>query len=182
VIFSIAIISTFSTPGIFFLIVTLILFLFENRKKQFINILKLLGILFLGFVILSFITPSLTHDFMGALEKFLGQGNSYQGRTGAILGNIFAWAESPILGNGVTKGVSLAGELFLEQFNVHNTSTTTSFLAIYGVFFSKIILVVILLISLNSQRLIYDQLYYILVFSYFIGARKKVNVALREKM
>lgn len=190
-ILSVTIITTYSTPGIIFLFIILSVYLYENYRNRFLKGIKFIFAFIFIFSIMNIVASNTFNDFIYAINKFLEQGNSYNGRLGAIIGNIFAWAQSPVFGNGIEKGIILAEELYLGQFTTHNTSTTTSFMAIYGLFFSiimsvplmlllyrlkirrisKILLIVAFFLSINSERFIYDQLYYIFVFSYFMQAK-----------
>jgi hypothetical protein len=187
-IFSITVLSTFSTPGIIFLFIILGTYLYENISDRKIKVLKIALLFLLIIIFLSQIIPNSFHYIEQSMNKLLGRSGSYYGRIGAIKGNILSWLQSPILGNGIEKGLLFSEELYLGQLTEHNTSTTTSFMAIYGLLYaiilsmpliliiyslkikrlSKSLIIIALFMSLNTQRYIYDQFYYILVFSYFM--------------
>ncbi|WP_394138422.1 O-antigen ligase family protein [Cytobacillus oceanisediminis] len=196
-IFSATVISTFSTPGILFMFLILIVYLYENYKKELVKVFKLIFSLSFLFLIVFLFYPNIFSDFIYSINKLSEQGNSFNGRLGSIIGNILAWVHNPLIGNGINNGIKLAEEMYLGQFTTHNTSTTTSFMAMFGIFFSilmslpiilllnklkiktisKLVLVFGLFLSINSERLIYDQFYYIFVFCYFmkISIIDKVN-------
>lgn len=200
-IFSITIITTFSTPGIVFLAIILLVYMYENYNNKFMQLFKVILGLFFILLILSKVAPNIFIDLIYSINKILKRGNSYSGRLSAIIANILAWLNSPIIGNGIQKGLMLAEEFYIDQVTMHNTSTTTSFMAMYGIVFtimmsfplimiisklqvrriSKILLITGLFLSINSQRFIYDQMYYIFVFSYFMHERfHKNSTTLRQ--
>lgn len=194
VVFVITILSTLSTAGILNLFLIMVAYIFFYSKKMEIRSIFISSVLaIIALTLTSSINSGFINQIENSVNKFENQGSSYQVRTAAIIGNTMAWSENPILGNGIDKGIERAYLLYLSKFSIHNTSTTTAFLAIYGIVFTLIMTMPILMfflkkiktnyiiktfiiagffISINSQRLIYDQFMYVLYFSYFMRTKK----------
>ncbi|NMA65025.1 MAG: hypothetical protein GX957_02135 [Clostridiaceae bacterium] len=189
IVFVVTILTTFSTPGIFHLTLILIAFAADSMNKKHINrLIKTATVLFFIMAIVVLINQQVLTLVESSINKLVTQGTSYQIRLASIIGNLKAWIEKPFFGHGIDNGIQRALDLHLRQFSMHNTSTTTSFLAIYGFPFvivvtapmlllfrkidsktiSKCLLLVGLFTSIESQRLIYDQFLYVLYFSYFM--------------
>jgi len=190
IVFILTTLSTFSSTGILQLFLILLAYFFKIKtKSELKRFFKLFFIFLILFGIILKFFPLLLTYINFALNKLNENSFSFKVRTASIVGNILAWLKNPLIGNGIDKGFSLALELYLGKFDVNNTSTTTSFLAVYGFFFaiiisfgsiallfkrtnagffSKIILVLVFLLSINSERFIFDQFFYVLSFSYFM--------------
>ncbi len=185
IILTLAIISTFSTPGLIQVSLTFFAYVWKYGKKELKRNFKLISIFaIIGFIIIT-LYPQTMRQFSYSVEKLTKGGNSYIGRINAINANIKLWADRPFFGNGITNAV---GEAEIITGSLHNTSTITSFMAIYGIIFAIIITLTMLYsikkvtlnrvatilvfigvaVSINSQRLIYDSLYYILTFMYIM--------------
>lgn len=200
-IFIVTTLSTFSTTGILQLITIIFAYLLNNadKKKYFKEIFKLLVGFLLLFLTISIISPQFRNSIELALMKFSEGSGSYEGRTSAIISNLNAWADSPVFGNGINAGIQRLENLI--GHSAHNTSTTTAFLDTYGLFFTLIISFPVILmflrfksnkivssllifgffLSINSERLIYDQFFYVVSFCYFFRVNSEQKRGRFEK-
>ncbi len=129
-----------------------------------------------------------------SIVKLVARESSFQGRLVAILANLEAWAERPFFGGGITYGLTgLAMQKMLYSFGystAHNTSTIGAYLAAFGFFFTLLyiallikliarsgagvvrdfIMFFVVMLSINTQLLIYSELLYMLLFLGFCKA------------
>lgn len=181
--------TTFSTVGLIQLIFILTAWILTNIKEFKIKkTTRIIATIILISVFINFI-PSFKENLLLSINKFDSSASSFIGRSASIYGNISAWAQQPIFGNGI---VGAFEKSRIIANNVHNTSTSTLYASIYGIFFALIIIVFMLittskfstniissififigiLFSINSQNFIYDQLFYILLFSGFMKLKE----------
>lgn len=152
----------------------------KDTKKIFVSVFLLIFIIGILFNINSELKDSLEVTF----RRLIHRESSYQGRTASILSNIKSGLDSPIYGKGIVNGFESTREVYLGSVTKHNTSTSTVFFMLFGFIFGFIIailqyfslrnprrlLVSVLvfitsLIAVNGQLLIYDQIYYMIIFS-----------------
>lgn len=187
IILSLASLSTFSPVAYLQFVLLLIAYLIRRQKSQKINkgkVFMVICIMTIALAIFINMVPSFQYSFIQGLDKLLNKESSYQGRTGAIIANIKSAFESPLLGKGISFGFQSTLDSYLEKITIHNTSSSTVFFMVFGIGFALIIsllqffsvykkengLIVTMLvflsimIAVNSQLLLYNQLFYILTF------------------
>jgi len=182
------ILSTLSTSGLFTMVLLIGAYLLNLNKHNLKATMKLVVLLIIIAIVLSTLMPISRMYFQDSLNKFLNKGSSYYGRVGSIFANIEAWKVSPIIGLGYTKSIEISEGFYSYSEVLHNTSTTTTFLSMYGIIFtvlisapiifyvyslnlntfSKILIILGLFLSLNSQRLFLDSLMYFLTYSFIL--------------
>lgn len=181
------ILSTLSTPGIICMFL-LIIAKFINSKKFEMKNLKIIFSFVTLILIINFLFPMSLNYINDSLNKITQGSSSYIGRIDVIFTNIKVWIENPIFGASYTESIKRA-EYLSEAFeSFHNTSTTTSFLAMYGLLFtialslpmllfilalrikniSKALIIIGLFLIINSQRLFLDSLFYFLTFCFLL--------------
>ncbi len=188
----IALITTFSPAAYIQTLILLFAFiinkdnkpLFRENKEFIISILITLIILYVMFTL----SPNAFGSFINGFYKFKYKESSYQGRTASIWANLKIGIENPILGCGISNGFKSIFENYLGNITSHNTSTTTVLFSIFGVCFplmitymqfkiafikknkliSNILVFIVMVLSINSQLLIYNQMFYIYYFSCFM--------------
>ena len=141
-IYIITLISTFSTTGIIVGLMIICAYLtqkrnVDNRKRNLkvpiiITILIAIGCYY--------IMPELNNLINYSIAKLAG-GGSYNSRTGSLLAYLFAWLEKPIIGWGYTAGTTEAAQLYLSQYTEHNTNTTFSNFAFFGLLYGALYLI-----------------------------------------
>ncbi|MGH2317017.1 hypothetical protein ACRC6Q_04565 [Planococcus sp. SE5232] len=191
-------ITTFSPPG--YIVGTLIILLFfisknkslskekliESKKKLFYIISTVICILLIFFLT----NDVFSYMFSQSSDKLFMKESSFQGRTGAVLGNLSVWMQSPFFGKGITGGISESVQN-MASITTHNTSTIGALLVIFGPIFTFIYiysffnlfqkfkqglivsigLLIAIMISINTQLLIYNELIYLFVFLGLVNKR-----------
>lgn len=173
--------STLSTPGLVAMGIIIGAFGISHFNIGILDLLKASVLIALVAFLVFTKIPYATSYIGDSLNKLSQKSDSYTGRMDALSTNLNVWAESPIFGNGYTKATSQGVEYSKEKI-FHNTSTTTSFMACYGIFYmliitlpiglfvwaircnmlSKISILLAILILINAQYLVLDSLYFIL--------------------
>jgi hypothetical protein len=193
-VFCIAIISTFSTPGYiaalliifsFFLIGNNSSFDMDIKKNKKIIAIFVLIILFFGSVLFLY-NNIFSNMLVGTVDKLLYKESSYQGRMVAIFANLLVWIESPFFGHGIIELIGQTLEYMQNNYvfsTSHNTSTIGAMLVVFGLIFTAIFIFclykllnkpkfgnlicaisfIAIMISINSQLLIYNELLYTIV-------------------
>lgn len=205
VILLISMISTFSPAA--YTQVAIILFGYCIKRKDVktkINSKKLVkAILFLSIIILLLINvfPETRIFFIDSIDKLFKEGSSLEGRSAAIIANILAGLKNPFSGLGITGGFEYVHNVFLTNITDSNTSTTTAIFLVFGIiaiisitylqiklifssksgFICNFIVFLAFLMSINSQLLIYDQMFYIICFSGFMKSSDKYNKDVNTK-
>lgn len=196
IIFSITIITTFSTAGILQLFMILIIYIInvgKSDKTQMGNFLISLSCFLIIAYICSIFIPDFSNTYQQAITKMDDSSNgSYLPRYYSIPSNILTWAEKPFLGHGITNGYQASLDMLLGQYSLHNTSTTTIFLMLYGAVFCfiatfpllmlalkieaniivKLLIFIVLLVSMNTQALEYDQFVMVVLFCAFMRSQE----------
>jgi hypothetical protein len=183
----ITIISTLSTPGLMSMGIMMIVYLINMGifKKRNLKLILSICIILL---IMVFVFPVSLDYINDSVNKLTQKGSSLVGRTDSIVSNLKVWSEYPLFGAGYTESIRRAEALSNIDGILHNTSTTTSFLAMYGLFFtiilsapmfffvfvlnirwiSKILLFLSLFLLINSQRLFLDSLFYFISYIFLV--------------
>jgi len=186
------VISTFSSTGYFHLISILLAYSLNENMKSIISLLfyGISGIIIL-FVINNLLELNILENLRYTFNRFSSGSSSFDGRYGSIIGNLISWSESPLIGNGIVEGDKIAGENYLFRYSIHNTSTTTTLLSFYGILpglisifyavlfikklnaniISSILLLVGIMLSINSQRFVFDPLFFILLYLPFMKGK-----------
>ncbi|MBA4310823.1 MAG: hypothetical protein C0425_10890 [Chlorobiaceae bacterium] len=187
-IFSVTILSTFSTVGI---ICYLILISLKFNRRNITNIFKfrqnkyLISIVILIVIVLQNSSVSLL--VKRAFEKLFGEGENVSSvvRVESILNNLEASIISPIFGNGFVNGFKYIQNNLIEYAGNDITGTNFSYIMALGIISGllilfmmlqftqsingknakSIILLFILLLSLNTQNLVYSSMLWIFLFS-----------------
>lgn len=190
-ILSSTIISTFSTPGVIVLFLLIIIYVTQHHQKQIYVKLNRRKIIFIGVAFatlmigLYYSNADFRNLFQTTFNKLTNKESSFSIRVIAVVANLVAWANSPIFGNGLTKGLLELSLGFLEKnkfySTTHNTSTTGAMLNVFGLVFTfihttllfraitvrqsntivKLLIMIAILMSINTQLLIYNELIYI---------------------
>lgn len=160
----------------------------ESGKSQSAKELIGIGLVLVATVLLVRHVPGFEESLAQGYYKLLHKQGSYQGRMGSIIANIKSGIESPFVGKGLTYGFQSTIEDWLGNITVHDTSTSTALFMIFGVSFPTIMLLLqyrllssnigrvglsifvfaVSLISINAQLLIYNEIFYIIMFSIFM--------------
>lgn len=194
-------ITTFSPVGYIALLLLIIAYFINNKERKTVKNIKktILSFVLIIFLLFLFIikVPNVYDAALSGINKLVNKESSYQGRTASIIANIESGFESPIIGKGISYGFESTIENFLGTVTTHNTSTSTVYFMIFGIFFiiiilylhamvifskkrnliSSILIFVASLIAVNSQLLIYDQVFYLLLFVCFMANSKEHFVA-----
>ena len=156
---------------------------FKKNKRILVIFIVLVLIMTIFFY---FINDTFRYIFIGATEKLMKRTSSFQGRVVAVYANLKTWIKRPIFGSGIVKGIgeTLKGMQTDYSFSTgHNTSTIGALLVIFGSIFTFIYMyyiyrllgkskcnkwVIILsyiaiMITINTQLLIYNELLYTIV-------------------
>lgn len=196
IIFSITIITTFSTAGILQLFMMLNIYIIKLgriEKKHIKTALILIScIVMIAFICLNYL-PEVFTAYQQSMTKIDDLDNdSYLSRYYSIPSNILTWAEKPILGHGITKGYQASFDTLVGQYSMHNTSTTTIFLLLYGALFClistfplfilvakiksniivKLLVFIVILVSMNTQALEYDQFVMVFLFCAYMRSEE----------
>lgn len=193
----VTLITTFSTAGI--MVGVLIIFAFIIQSKASIGkndrIRWLVSIICLLTITCYIAIPEFASIIDGLFVKLSG-GGSLDSRAGSFSAYFWAWLENPIIGWGYEAGVTEAGAKFLSQYTAHNTNTIFSNLAFYGLvygslyfilfskfilnicapLFSRIIVLLAMMISINNERFIDNGIIFILMFYAISHYRVKEGV------
>ncbi len=182
---TITVLTTFSPAGMvvcLFIWISYILAYSKNIKKTILVIIG--GLLFL---VIIFSIESLRNRILDyTVLKLTGaKTNSLEIRISGIMAGIKCFLNSPIWGNGFTKGTEIMRQImFADGFEYHQTSTTTGFLAFFGLplallftipyvrafipskkisRLAVLILIFGILFTINNERYVWDLPYYIFV-------------------
>lgn len=144
VVYTLAIILTFSTTGYIALALSILLYLLKNnnsfkeKKTKYI----MLFILALGTIYMVSQTTLLSSDGM-IFDKFSNMKRTTMiARSSSFFSNIMIWRENPIIGAGLTKVEELFPLLTLKfygKYVTHNTNTLLCELATYGIIYTNIL-------------------------------------------
>lgn len=195
-------ITTFSP--IAYLQIVLIVFAYFFLEKNILNYKKAKALFktVLIFIIISLFTfifvPNVSSAALYGIDKMINRESSFQIRVGSIIANVLSGFESPIYGQGITFGFQNTLTNYLGHISIHNTSTSTAMFMLFGIVFSvlllylqyktttkglrkmstKMVLLIASLIAVNAQLLLYDQMFYIIIFS---GLMKTNNLDTQEQ-
>jgi len=193
-IFSLGLISTFSTSG--YLMFVLLLFLFLQKKLKGIKA----GIFFtisIGLFTVAFLNilniVKYLYNFMPVLfGKFLQESASVSERLEAPLSNWHIFLQSPLFGSGLGK----VDYLFTSMTNASQTSTSTYYLAAFGIFgisyiyffvhgvlkynpisiYARMIILLIILLQINKEsHFLFSATYIIMFYFLKISSLKSSN-------
>ena len=182
--------TTFSPAAIMQGAILMFAFILKNKNNIKDNSKLLLLICSsIGLIVLLFnIVPEIRLPFDDMYRKLFLKEMTYTGRKMTIFKNIQSGLQSPIWGQGITKGFQNTMTDYLSGISGSNTSTTTILFVLFGISFPtlitymqfklsfmnkeniliKIMIFIVLVMSINSQLLIYDSMLYIICFSVFM--------------
>ena len=187
--------TTFSPVPIIQTILLLIAFFISNRetRSQKYRLSILLVVLGLSFALMLSFLPELQAAWNGMVRKVMYKESSFLGRTWVIERNLITGFTHVFLGNGIINGLVIGMDTE-GAVTKANTSTTTIWFTLFGALFpiimtwlqykianickirsliAKLLIFITLVLSINSQMLLYDQLNYIIIFSYFMKSKKE---------
>lgn len=189
---SVTALSTFSPVALICTSILLgVFFLYKNS-------IKIQKKIFLGlclFLLITIFYTSGEYDVIikNIAEKFNQIKNFDNSRFDSILINLELWLNRPLFGNGIT-GVTITTDILGS-----NTSTTTAFLAAYGIIFSLVmnlglyslfynrnkkiqsfIIFIVYLIVINGQALLHTDYYWIFVMGGLLWCENKFSIKGRE--
>lgn len=191
----VTVLSTLSTPGIIAAVLLLTAKFIEIIKKSKVSEWKkLVGVVCVSgvFFMLVVATVPIVFDYLSSsMDKLTKGGSSLYGRVGSIIAYISVWIHSPIWGVGYQKSVSMAKDYYDYSEVLHNTSSNSSLLAMYGVVYvvvlyskiflnvykkkiftvSKIIAIIALLMLMECQYMILDSLWWVFMWYFIIDEK-----------
>jgi len=202
-VFTVTLITTFSTIGIIQAILLLIVVVFSKKNLNVPTTkLVIIGVFFITVIITLYnIVPEIKYSFNITFLK-LFKGTPYHGstlaRVSSVIAGIVTGSQSPIVGFGMSKGFNKISSIS----DYVNASSTALLFAYYGLllpilniicFFllsikigigintiSKFIVFLVLILSVNSQVLIFDCFIYIIMFSIFMKTEYKKSGVICE--
>ncbi|WP_300792662.1 hypothetical protein [uncultured Bacteroides sp.] len=177
-VFSFAIIVSYSTTGIIALLCYWLGVLVYFRETKYSKLILFVMILGLGYLIFNTNILELTGP---VFNKFLSSNDSLNSRIGSFLIGFYLFFSSPFFGNGWAKAMSIIEQMSSNTLTTHFTNTILYLFAWYGIFWGVFFTVglfllvykkkclaftlgsyLIILIILSGSRLTYDFLLYIL--------------------
>lgn len=192
IILFITMITTFSPAAYMQAIILVLAYIIKtkNRTERFKSkkLIKKIFLLLVIIFIIIILSPQINNFFFESISKLFESGSSLKGRSSAIFANILAGLKSPLIGKGITNGFSYVNEVFLSNITDSNTSTTTAIFLVFGAlsvicitymqfklifssksgFLANFLVFLVFIITINSQLLIYDQMFYIICFSCYM--------------
>jgi hypothetical protein len=189
--FSITILTTFSTSGYISLAILYIAYVISsNTGKKPIKIVIVIGII-ITFSIIYF-TPDFYQLLFGKFDKNSSSSISFISRWYSILGNISVFSKSPIYGVGPNNANIYLNEYLISKWVFSDISNTNAILMNYSMFgavvgtyyifkmylfvnifnvkwVTKGLLYLVLLICLSTEPLVYSLLFHILIFYGYKG-------------
>lgn len=197
ILFSIADILTFSTTGMIclaFLLIALVINNEGDRSKR-----RIVYAIFAVLILLIFASRRLSfisEQFSGALGKLNQEDLSFIGRLAPVLYNLKQGLISPLFGHGIQGGKFFVNLSFYTGYLYCNTSTTTFIFASFGLLYSSITVILTwklikerirnkmcfvlafsaIMLSINSQAVHLDQIYYIFLFSLFMYSNPNLEL------
>lgn len=196
----ITVLSTLSTPGIIGMVLILAAGIFQMLESRCIKNWKLAGkiilVILLAVVGVLVFFPISRGYIIQAMMKLVQRESSYYGRTGSMEANLRVWASHPFFGTAYEHSIQLANDYYGYSEVLHNTSSNSSLLAMYGVFYclvlyrypvanmakknisiiSKLVVGIALFMLLECQYMILDSLFWILMWYFIIGDNDKKGV------
>jgi len=205
-IFSAALITTYSTTGIIALMLLVVYRFFtktsdSNSKKKIVQLLSF----FIVFAFIYFFTDLLDREGV-IFSKLLSSNDSLDARVSSIYTNLYFWYQNFFFGAGWTKvqdNFALVSYKLLGVINKHNTNTFFKMLAVHGVFFSALwafgvykffkkicisrlktgFFFALLILLLASEDLMFNVIIYVFMFYGFISEGSEINKCeLKEMM
>ena len=189
----IAIISTVSTVGYFTMFLVLITYLIKTVKTRVITLRDVS--LFIIFITLSIVigvflyfNNTQIYDIVNEfIKKITTINESNTARIGSLVTNLKIFFHNPILGEKFS---------FVQAASTHNTNSSFSLFAIFGSFIGiihlilfymlsqksskniivNILVFIILIISINTQFLIGNSLFWIIMFTPFMESRDTISL------
>lgn len=193
-IFSLGLITTFSTSGYLMFILILFLIFQKNSKgiKSTVGFTIILGSFIVLYMYFINIVEYLYNFMPTVFGKFLQDSASVESRLDSPLSNLHIFLQSPLYGSGLGK----VDDLFVSMTDAPQTSTSTYYLAAFGIFgilyvyffvygilkyksiniFSRIILLIIILLQMNKEsHLLFSASYIIMFYFLKISSLKSVK-------
>ena len=194
--FAVAIFLTFSTNGLVLLAMVTVILILANRRnspKVFIG----LFVLIIAAIYAVNNVDWISEQVIGAANKLDSSDISFAGRYAPVLYNIEKGISSPIWGHGIQSERFFVDYSFYSGFLICNTSTTTFLFSIFGVVFSfctiyltwkvsainrtgnrfiGFLLFIAMMINVNTQAVHLDQIYYLILFSFFMNDESEMKL------
>lgn len=193
VVLSIALFLTFSSTGyLCFAILIVAVGLGGGKDSSKNKYLSLGFVAVILYVILSQ-TDVFQSQFGAATEKFETDNISFIGRVAPVLYNLQEGFKAPLFGHGLTGGKFFVDFSFYTGYLACDTSTTTSLFKCFGItipaitiylsylvakiqnisVLSKMILFILIILNVNTQNVLFDQLYWLILFIPFMRTQNE---------
>lgn len=189
-----ALLLTFSTTGLVCYLLYVVALAFNRGRFQGRLLWGMGGIALLALVLINNVEV-IQMQFVTAGSKLSSDDISFIGRFAPIIYNIQEGLKNPIFGQGMTSGKFYVDYSFYQGFLACDTSTTTALFKNFGlllpsitVFLSfrlarnetqtamaTIVSFVLLLVNVNTQNLIYDQIYWSILFVPFMCSARYMD-------
>jgi len=189
-IFLLTMLSTFSVVGIAQALVLVAMSLVNNKVKR--DILAPTLIVIGGTVVFGHLNRAFTRTLLLGLEKVTTMDGAMGVRYLGIVSALQAWLEKPFFGHGPNHGLVVVITEYMDQVTVHLTGTLTIMLVTLGIVValsccwclislvlkshqkgvSSFVLLAVILTSISSQNLVYNDILWVLLFLPFSRERR----------
>jgi hypothetical protein len=199
IIYSLAVILTYSTTGYIALIVYMILYLVkgnekisDNKKKLIAVILMIGGLAFLALQTNLLSSEGIVFDKLGNMRR-----HTTIARFSSIFANIDMWLKKPLTGIGLTEVELMFPQISFQRYgfaSTHNTNTLLCELSTFGIIYfllftngyiklikkignnniERMMVGLIVLILLFAEKLTFSPLIYILMFFGYFGKKELI--------
>ena len=197
IIYTLAVIFTYSTTGYIALIVYMLLYLFKGNEKISDNKKKIISVILMiaGLAFLALQTNLLSNE--GIVFDKLGNMNRHTtiARFSSVFANIDMWLKKPITGIGLTEVELMFPQISFQRYgfaSTHNTNTLLCELSTFGIIYfllfingyimlikkignnnlERVMVGLIVLILLFTEKLTFSPLIYILMFFGYFYKKK----------
>jgi hypothetical protein len=194
VILSVALLMTFSTNGLVCYMIYVIALATNRGKFQKRLLWGMLTIALIAVVMVNS-SEAFQTQLIASSVKLSSDDISFIGRLAPIIYNIQEGLKNPIFGQGVTSGKFYVNYSFYQGYMACDTSTTTALFKNFGLYISllsvflsyriakdqtntaiaKWVSFVFLILNVNTQNLIYDQIYWLILFVPFMYSAREEN-------
>lgn len=194
--FAVAIFLTFSTNGLVLLAMVTVILILDNRWNSPTVFIGLFVLIIAAIYAVNNV-DWISEQVIGATNKLDSSNISFAGRLAPALYNIEKGISSPIWGHGIQSERFFVDYSFYSGFLICNTSTTTFLFSIFGVVFSfctiyltwkvsavnrtgnrfiGFLLFLVMMINVNTQAVHLDQIYYLILFSFFMNGEDEMEL------
>lgn len=193
--FTIAIFLAFSTNGLVLLAMVIAILILDNRRNSPKVFIGLFILIFAAIYAVNHV-DWISEQIIYATNKLDSSDISFAGRLAPVLYNIEKGFSSPIWGHGIQSEKFFVDYSFYSGFLICNTSTTTFLFSIFGVVFCfctiyltwkvstincsgnrfiGFLLFLVMMFNVNTQAVHLDQIYYLILFSFFMDDKTELQ-------